>query len=145
MAEPGKHLGCAYCGDASPDNTHLDGHNHTACLDRPMQDKTFYRKDHLVQHLHTVHRVSFNEELMQSWMLVGPEIRSRCGFCDALFDSWTTRVEHLAGHFRDGQTMSNWKGDWGFETNVVYILENAMPPCKSYPLKHVDSQEVASH
>ena len=26
--------------------------------------------------------------------------------------------------------MADWKGDWGFEPQVLDIVENGMPPCK---------------
>ncbi|KAL5590084.1 hypothetical protein FOVSG1_011951 [Fusarium oxysporum f. sp. vasinfectum] len=128
IAGPEEQSRCAYCGVADLDDTHLHRHNHSVCLERPLHNKTFYRKDHLVQHLHVVHHVLYSEELMQSWVLIGPEIRSRCGFCDAWFDSWTDRVDHLANHFRHGKTMADWKGNWGFEDTVVCMVENAMPP-----------------
>jgi hypothetical protein len=45
-------------------------------------------------------------------------------------DSCSIRVEHLAKHFKSGQSMADWKGDWGFEEEVLAIVENGMPPCK---------------
>ena len=45
-------------------------------------------------------------------------------------DSWSIRVDHLAEHFKGGKSMADWKGDWGFETQVLDIVENGMPPCK---------------
>jgi hypothetical protein len=28
---------------------------------------------------------------------------------------WKERNSHVAGHFEEDYTMSNWKGDWGLE------------------------------
>jgi hypothetical protein len=46
-------------------------------------------------------------------------------------DSWSIRVDHLAEHFKGGKSMADWKGDWGFEPQVLDIVENGMPPCES--------------
>lgn len=67
---------------------------------------------------------------MDSWKVATPEIRSRCGFCGAVLESWANRVDHLAEHFKRGSDMKDWKGDWGFEPMVLSIVENALPPCK---------------
>ncbi|KAF7550023.1 hypothetical protein G7Z17_g5999 [Cylindrodendrum hubeiense] len=53
---------------------------HTVCQERVLEERTFYRKDHLQQHLKT------------------------------------------------GSTMADWKGDWGFDPQVVETIDNAMPP-----------------
>ncbi|KAF9882210.1 C2H2 type zinc finger domain-containing protein [Colletotrichum karsti] len=60
--------------------------------------------------------------------VVVPDIRSRCGFCGALLDTWAFRADHLADHFKMGQDMANWKGDWGFEEPVLDMVENSVPP-----------------
>ncbi|GKT91261.1 C2H2 type zinc finger domain-containing protein [Colletotrichum tofieldiae] len=52
----------------------------------------------------------------EKWKITTDNIRSRCGFCNLTFESWTCRGDHIAEHYRnDGSTMSDWKGDWGFE------------------------------
>lgn len=67
---------------------------------------------------------------MNSWKAPTPDIRSRCGFCGIVLNSWPTRVDHLAEHFKTGSTMVDWKGDWGFEPSILSTVENATPPCK---------------
>ncbi|CRK26629.1 hypothetical protein BN1708_014602 [Verticillium longisporum] len=119
---------CVYCGAADPDAAHVDQHNHAACLDRSLSDRTYYRKDHLQQHLKLVHGSKFMKWPMDQWKVSGREIRSRCGFCDASLTSWDARVDHLAAHFKSGNTMDDWKGTWGFDPQVVETVENAMPP-----------------
>jgi hypothetical protein len=75
---------------------------------------------------------------MEGWKKEANQIQSRCGFCDAVLFSWEDRVDHLTRHFkREGKTMADWKGDWGFEPHVLEIVENAMPPCKLNCLYHV--------
>lgn len=119
---------CVFCGEANPDAGHFESHNFTACQERSMSDRIFYRKDHLRQHLRLVHGVKFVSWAMEPWKIATPEIRSRCGFCGIVMDTWTFRVDHIADHFKTGRTMADWKGDWGFEDPVLQMVENSIPP-----------------
>jgi len=130
---------CVYCDLQCPPLDHAEVHNHFSCAERSLEERTFYRKDHLRQHLHLVHDVKFQAWSMDAWKVVTPEIRSRCGFCGLVMDSWTIRIDHLADHFKGGKSMADWKGDWGFEPQVLSLIENGMPPCMYphfYPRTH---------
>ncbi|KAK6603104.1 C2H2 type zinc finger domain-containing protein [Botrytis cinerea] len=120
--------GCVYCDHPNPSAAHAESHNHSSCAEKPIGERTFYRKDHLRQHLNLVHDVKFASWSMESWKAITPEIRSRCGFCGIVMDSWTARVDHLAEHFKSGKSMIDWKGDWGFEPQILNIVENGIPP-----------------
>ncbi|KOS21370.1 Homeobox protein 4 [Escovopsis weberi] len=119
---------CAFCGEKNPSDAHIENHNHSACQERLLSQRTFYRKDHLNQHLRLVHNVKFMDWSMSRWKVATPEIRSRCGFCGTILDTWTIRTDHLAEHFKAGYSMADWKGDWGFEKPVLEMVENSMPP-----------------
>ncbi|KAI0161042.1 hypothetical protein GGR52DRAFT_157183 [Hypoxylon sp. FL1284] len=121
-------VSCVFCGEANPNDAHVESHNFSGCTERAPEERTFYRKDHLRQHLKLVHDVKFVPWSMEKWRIVTPEIRSRCGFCGIVLDSWTIRVDHLAEHFKTGNTMADWKGDWGFEAPVLEMVENSIPP-----------------
>nr|AGU10929.1 Homeobox KN domain [uncultured organism] len=123
---------CVFCLLPNPPAGHGETHNFSSCTDRSLEERTFYRKDHLRQHLNLVHDVKFQASTMEAWKVATPEIRSRCGFCGTVMDSWSIRVDHLAEHFKGGKSMADWKGDWGFDTQVLDIVENGMPPCKSH-------------
>jgi hypothetical protein len=129
------HNRCVFCGLANPPDGHGEIHNYSSCADRSLEERTFYRKDHLRQHLNLVHDAKFQGFSMECWKVVTPEIRSRCGFCGIIMGSWTFRVDHLAEHFKGGKSMADWKGDWGFDPQVLDIVENGMPPCK-YSSEH---------
>ncbi|KAI1330986.1 hypothetical protein F5Y16DRAFT_361871 [Xylariaceae sp. FL0255] len=140
---------CVFCGDSNPDEAHIESHNYSGCQERTLEERTFYRKDHLRQHLRLVHSVKFLASTMDKWSLASPEIRSRCGFCGCVLESWTYRTEHLAEHFRTGNTMADWKGDWGFEAPVLEMVENSIPPYlihneRSSPLPFEASQPPTS-
>ncbi|KAM0433453.1 hypothetical protein ACHAPT_004333 [Fusarium lateritium] len=119
---------CVFCGLVSPDTNHLQSHNFSACHGRALEERTFYRKDHLQQHLKLVHSAQYQKWPMDSWKDASEEIRSRCGFCGMVMKFWSDRVDHLAEHFKAGQTMVDWKGDWGFESHMLDMVENSMPP-----------------
>ncbi|KAJ9132519.1 C2H2 type zinc finger domain-containing protein [Pleurostoma richardsiae] len=123
-----KVMSCVFCGEANPDEAHIEIHNYSSCQERTLEERTFYRKDHLRQHLKLVHNVKFVSWSMEPWKAATPEIRSRCGFCGIVMDTWTIRVDHLAEHFKTGNTMADWKGDWGFEAPVLDMVENSIPP-----------------
>ncbi|KAI0543211.1 hypothetical protein GGR58DRAFT_451130 [Xylaria digitata] len=46
---------CALCGNPSPSEDHFKFHEFESCGKRPVEDRTFLRKDHLWQHLYKFH------------------------------------------------------------------------------------------
>lgn len=118
---------CVFCLAADPDIDHLESHNYSFCQEKMPQERTFYRKDHLNQHLRLMHNVKYHAS-MDKWRSSTTEVKSRCGFCGTTFTTWKDRVDHLAAHFKNGADMSQWQSDWGFEPFVQSLVENAMPP-----------------
>lgn len=118
---------CVFCRAPNPDFDHLESHNFSSCQEKTVQERTFYRKDHLNQHLRLMHNAKFGP-WMEHWRSTTTEIKSRCGFCNATFTTWKDRVDHLAAHFKNGADMAQWQGDWGFEPFVQRLVENAIPP-----------------
>ena len=118
---------CVFCQDPNPTKQHLEAHNFTACQEKTLQERTFYRKDHLRQHLRLLHNAKFLS-WMEAWKSVTTEIKSSCGFCPQLFSTWQQRADHLAAHFRNGSDMRDWAGSWGFEPYVERLVENSVPP-----------------
>ncbi|RBR11557.1 hypothetical protein FVER53590_13868 [Fusarium verticillioides] len=119
---------CVYCGFGKPDESHFEGHNHDLCHKRERGERIFYRKDHLRQHLRLVHGSEFMKWPMEEWKSKHEDVISRCGFCDITMTTWSERVNHLAEHFKEGRTMADWKGNWGFDAVTLDMVENHMPP-----------------
>jgi hypothetical protein len=136
-------MSCVFCGQADPDEAHIDSHNYAACQERTPGERSFYRKDHLRQHLKLVHNAKLLSWSMEQWKTTTPEIRSRCGFCDTILDTWGIRVDHLAEHFKKGKSMADWKGGWGFEAPVLDVVENSIPPCTSISKSRWRFAEIA--
>lgn len=118
---------CVFCGDESPTQAHLESHNFTACQEKTLQERTFYRKDHLRQHLKLSHGTKF-DPWMEAWKSTTTQVKSKCGFCPQIFSTWMQRADHLSAHFRNGSDMREWSGNWGFEPYVERLVENAIPP-----------------
>lgn len=118
---------CVFCQAENPTAEHLEAHNFLQCQEKTLQERTFYRKDHLRQHLKLLHDTKFSP-CMESWKSTTTEVKSRCGFCPSVFSTWQQRADHLAAHFRNGSDMSHWGGGWGFEPYVARLVEDAMPP-----------------
>ncbi|KIW94042.1 uncharacterized protein Z519_05358 [Cladophialophora bantiana CBS 173.52] len=118
---------CIFCREPNPSADHLESHNFTACQEKTLQERTFYRKDHLSQHLKLMHNTKVQSH-MDNWKSTTNEIKSACGFCPSKFTTWQQRADHLAAHFRNGADMANWGGGWGFEPYVERLVENAIPP-----------------
>jgi hypothetical protein len=118
---------CVFCLAANPDAEHLETHNFISCQEKTVQERTFYRKDHLNQHLRLMHNAKF-QSCMEQWQSSITEIKSRCGFCGSIFQTWKDRVDHLAAHFKNGASMAQWQGDWGFDPLIQARVENAIPP-----------------
>jgi hypothetical protein len=118
---------CAYCDAPDPDPAHLETHNHKACDEKGLDSRTFYRKDHLRQHLRLMHGCELRPA-MAAWRSTADQINSRCGFCSQRFATWSDRTEHLVAHFKAGAVMGEWKGCRGFDPAVAAQVSNAMPP-----------------
>ena len=115
---------CAYCNQLDPTSEHLNQHNHGAC---DAKQRSFRRKDHLVQHLRLFHRLE-TLPLIDDWKTETTNFTSRCGFCDRQISNWPERYKHLAGHFRSGLTMADWRGDHDFPESIAAQVTCAVPP-----------------
>lgn len=120
-------LRCVFCSVANPDKDHLETHNYISCQEKSLHERTFFRKDHLNQHLRLMHNAKF-QRCMDKWQSSITEMKSRCGFCQSVLNTWKDRVDHLAGHFKNGASMAQWQGDWGFDPWIQERVENAIPP-----------------
>lgn len=123
------HQQCNYCGIELPSHEHIASHDFESCAERPLGERVFARKDHLLQHLKKFHGC-------QKWPGQALNLRrsrhtilnSRCGFCAETFVTWNERVDHLVRHFKQGSQMKQWIGDWGFDPATMQSLRRAILP-----------------
>lgn len=115
---------CVFCNASSPTVEHLNQHSVAGCLQQAAENRTFTRKDHLVQHIRQVHLKSGKRgdkldhrlaRIVKSWVR---EIQTEeidpsalwCGFCRTSFDDygWQKRVDHVAEHFQQDRIIDDW-------------------------------------
>ncbi|KAF2268119.1 hypothetical protein CC78DRAFT_590418 [Lojkania enalia] len=112
-------VSCAFCSELFPENSHFEKHNISKCILKDHRERTFGRKDLLKQHVQQVHLVDVDATQSRAFQVPNAWARDVdtaesdpqslwCGFCKANFDSTKKRMEHVAGHFRDGANMDQW-------------------------------------
>ncbi|RAH41106.1 uncharacterized protein BO95DRAFT_423433 [Aspergillus brunneoviolaceus CBS 621.78] len=122
---------CEFCETPRPSPAHLESHEFDVCADRPPSERTFARKDHLIQHLRKFHRCTkVSAARVQGCRSTRTAVTSRCGFCDAEMQSWTERADHLADHFKKGLRMDQWAGGWGLDRTSLAMLRDATLPAQ---------------
>ena len=50
-------MSCALCGAADPSDAHIASHGAENCTAKPLAARTYFRKDHLRQHLGVAHGI----------------------------------------------------------------------------------------
>ncbi|KAF2798084.1 hypothetical protein K505DRAFT_322107 [Melanomma pulvis-pyrius CBS 109.77] len=103
---------CAFCMAKNPSEDHFSTHHRIAeCAKRAIGDRTFYRPDHLRQHVKNFHGATLYDIVQGRWKRAAEKaenIHHTCGFCGTWLESWDRRESHIAGHFKDGCTMETW-------------------------------------
>ncbi|KAL4964953.1 uncharacterized protein BDV14DRAFT_208986 [Aspergillus stella-maris] len=122
-------LECRFCENDPPTPEHWESHDFRDCATKPLAERSFSRKDYLWQHLRKFHGCTrYPVSNLDAWKSSQSAIQSRCGFCQESLASWAARTDHLAAHFKEGCRMSQWAGDWGFESAILASLRNAVLP-----------------
>jgi hypothetical protein len=119
---------CPFCGEMEPDENHMAAHRYHQCKSKPESQRTFYRRDHFIQHLHHVHcsnikhpsvslgcqtRLTIEQhgygckELSMKWRRFGAPMKAEdpmlhCGFCGKKTKDWNERCDHVSEHLIAG-------------------------------------------
>ena len=90
---------------------HICAHRISDCLKRSPGERTFERKDKLIQHVSKFHGCTLDPSVVDAWEAEPTRMTTEwdCGFCDERGMSWSARARHIAGHFREGKDMTMWK------------------------------------
>ncbi|EUC32973.1 hypothetical protein COCCADRAFT_97268 [Bipolaris zeicola 26-R-13] len=166
---------CPFCGQVCPDDAHLAGHRYQQCRSKPESQRTFYRRDHFIQHLHHVHfgnskhpsvRVGCQarllaaeghnfgcKDLTMKWRRFGAPMKIddpmlHCGFCGKKSKDWSERCEHVAEHLIAREVD---RGVWWTERKENH-LENlySASPYESFRCRYcqkvfTDAKEMIEH
>jgi hypothetical protein len=120
---------CAFCDVLFPTPAHWDEHEFHVCVEKPVKERSFSRKDYLWQHLRKFHSCTKPPVSdLDAWRGSGANVESRCGFCGSSLSTWAARAEHLTGHFKKGSRMDEWEGEWGLDASTMGVLRNAVLP-----------------
>lgn len=103
---------CAFCMVKNPTEEHfLKHHRIDECSKRDATDRTFYRPDHLRQHVKNFHNATLFDIVQARWKTAAETVAEgwTCGFCGERLDTWDKRETHISNHFKEGMTMSSWR------------------------------------
>ncbi|KAE9367635.1 hypothetical protein N431DRAFT_348591 [Stipitochalara longipes BDJ] len=102
---------CEFCRTSIPElGIHLTAH-YLQCQAAQRSCTTYGRKDRLIAHLRTQHRIVINTSPIAASgrFTIDCQWPRQCGFCRVTFMAWDERMDHIARHFEDGLDMSSWK------------------------------------
>ena len=129
---------CAFCGD------HVDllcakEHRVTDCLHRNAEERVFYRKENLRQHIEKFHPNSrFDNHVASAWECkadvssdLSPDGTWVCGFCGKVLPDWNSRQIHIAHHFRNGSTMDSWDANRKLLTGTSNQADHSLATSRS--------------
>jgi hypothetical protein len=124
---------CPFCIVTNPDASHLMTHDYFSCSSKPEEERTFFRRDHFVQHIHNVHlRGSKHPDrelgcfknsghgcnaLIEQWRYPAAPLplhdpKLNCGFCGVWMKTWEERRQHVSDHFKTSDhDRSSWWPD----------------------------------
>lgn len=104
---------CPFCMAKDPSEEHfLKNHRVTECAKRPIGERTFYRPDHLRQHVKNFHGAPLIDMAQSRWKRGAEETNAEgwmCGFCGEKLETWSVRETHIAAHFKEGMTIAQWR------------------------------------
>lgn len=106
---------CLMCAESNVTLEHVKEH-FSACAARALSERTFFRKDQLVQHIRRHVSLSIKwppipNALLQIWKKDNPDLdRSslHCGFCGMTFMTWKDRTDHVSAHLSEGVCKAAW-------------------------------------
>lgn len=141
---------CVFCQSTSNVDQlqHQGCHRIADCMAKPKRERTFTRRDNLIQHLKGFHQAIPCEEVIASWEFQADHSHHAwsCGFCGETLDDWDTRAAHTAKHFRNGITMSSWDsnrvtGDEDEKESEALLI---VPMTSPFLLKHQSDRSAES-
>lgn len=108
---------CDFCCEQIESADHLERHNASKCLARPIGGRTYPDERALKSHIQVYHMKNASKE--EKRMVKVPPTWERplahinplalwCGFCQMDLKSVEARMEHVGEHFKAGKTMADW-------------------------------------
>lgn len=126
---------CLFCFAPNVDDAHLYSHNISSCQRKPIEERSFKRKDQLKQHIELCHLSKaqaadshmlnkfldhWHREADLSWRNDECKDALWCGFCCTKSSTWKERQKHVEDHFRNGRNISAWHS---YQKFVEYLKD----------------------
>lgn len=114
---------CPVCASSShniaPDSQPPCPHRFQECWQKPDRERTFYRHDTFMQHLRSVHfrqLENIHDRKIRDYIdtskcsdpIHADTYDLVCHFCSISCRDWSERAQHIAKHFKNGETISLW-------------------------------------
>ncbi|UPX14539.1 uncharacterized protein EKO05_0005017 [Ascochyta rabiei] len=108
---------CDFCFEPIEDLKHFEKHRTLECAKRDCKDRTFRSKRKLLAHIrqqhlrHATHETKLAYQPRADWERVRKHVDPNalwCGFCQIELESVHARMDHVAQHFKHGETMNDW-------------------------------------
>ncbi|MCJ1355603.1 MAG: hypothetical protein MMC33_005595 [Icmadophila ericetorum] len=102
---------CVFCPVINPSDEHLQTHNASSCFTKDVAERSFARRDGLVQHVKLKHNAHVKKSLIDRWARTLRSLEQSkwpCGFCHETVQGWISRSQHIAKHFEAGLDMTSW-------------------------------------
>lgn len=98
---------CVYCDYDEPNESHYSMHGFSSCLNKPVRERSFDRKDHLIQHLRSTHKCEAHQASRIARNSSQPLQAQdaciwECPFCVCGVMTWKDRTFHVSKHFEEG-------------------------------------------
>ncbi|KAF2829013.1 hypothetical protein CC86DRAFT_464732 [Ophiobolus disseminans] len=110
---------CAHCHELEVPILHGNTKTFAACALKPMEERTFFRRDQLAPHIKRhLEKGGGNKcvlskfyDLLEAWESDNPDMEASalyCGFCGATFETWKERAAHVSDHMQHGVCEFAW-------------------------------------
>lgn len=119
---------CDFCSFDGMPSSHLIGIHRFDQCGPTGYERSYRRKDQLVQHLRGFHRCSkVPQEVIEGWMrkTKQPDVTWVCGVCGSCFTEWTERSSHVGKHWDMGLNMLDWNSRYEVETSSIAPVSSA--------------------
>jgi hypothetical protein len=117
---------CFLCEKTYVSINHFTRHEQfSSCVGKTRESRTFYREDHLMQHVNGTHcklkpqKIATLRPLLSAWKKDNhpmPKEALTCGFCGVRSGSWQARASHVSTHFKSGNMT---KADWRIDRTLL--------------------------
>lgn len=146
---------CFICGQSNVIFGHIATEHFTSCVGKDETERTFYRRDQLIQHIKGSHSFDTSDlhgeyaltDLACHWEVSSPpspDIRTlTCGVCGITCKTWKARQDHVFQHLRSGICKQSWWPERKRVPRIRRLVDEHVPgPCRNCGIHYNSVTEV---